>query len=77
LNKAQYDYDSAVINASQAAKSALLKVTGGLSQVQALQTAVQSSELALKANKTGYEVGVRINIDVLNAQQQLSSAERD
>lgn len=77
LNKAQYDYDSAVINASQAAKSAFLKVTGGLSQVQALQTAVQSSELALKANKTGYEVGVRINIDVLNAQQQLSSAERD
>lgn len=77
LNKARYNYDSAIINASQGAKSALLKVTGGLAQVSALQTAVQSSELALKANKTGYEVGVRINIDVLNAQQQLSSAERD
>ena len=34
-------------------------------------------QLALEANKTGYEVGVRINIDVLNAQQQLYSTRRD
>jgi outer membrane protein len=38
---------------------------------------VKSSELALKSNKTGYEVGVRINIDVLNAQQQLNATQRD
>jgi outer membrane protein len=31
----------------------------------------------LASNKLGYEVGVRINIDVLNAQQQLFAAQRD
>mgnify|MGYP004706911169 CR=1 FL=1 len=29
------------------------------------------------ANRVGYEVGVRINIDVLNAEQQLYVARRD
>ena len=36
-----------------------------------------SSETALASNKLGYEVGVRINIDVLNSQQQLFSTKRD
>jgi outer membrane protein len=52
-------------------------VVGGLAQVSALQAAERSSQLALDSNKLGYEVGVRINIDVLNAQQQLFSAQRD
>jgi outer membrane protein len=36
-----------------------------------------SSQSALDSNRLGYEVGVRINIDVLNAQQQLYSTRRD
>jgi outer membrane protein len=36
-----------------------------------------SSQSSLDSNKLGYEVGVRINIDVLNAQQQLYSTRRD
>ena len=36
-----------------------------------------SSQSSLDSNKLGYEVGVRINIDVLNAQQQLFSTRRD
>jgi outer membrane protein len=36
-----------------------------------------SSRSALDSNKLGYEVGVRINIDVLNAEQQLSTTRRD
>ena len=43
----------------------------GLSQVAALRAAESSSQSALDANKLGYQVGVRINIDVLNAQSQL------
>ena len=31
----------------------------------------------LASNKLGYEVGVRVNIDVLNAQQQLYSTRRE
>jgi outer membrane protein len=39
--------------------------------------AEQSSQSALDANKLGYQVGVRINIDVLNAQSQLFQTKRD
>jgi F0F1-type ATP synthase gamma subunit len=46
-------------------------------QVRALEAAETSSKLALEANRLGYDVGVRINIDVLNAQQQLYSTRRD
>ena len=49
----------------------------GLSQVEALEAAESSSKIALESNKLGYEVGVRINIDVLNAQRQLFSTQRD
>jgi outer membrane protein len=42
-----------------------------LGQVKALEAAEASTQSALDANKLGYQVGVRINIDVLNAQSQL------
>lgn len=63
--------------AAELAQGAYLEVLSGLAQVKALETAVQSSELALRANETGYRVGVRVNIDVLNAQQQVAQARRD
>lgn len=77
LDKSGFDLDSARLQSAKAAKAAFLGVQTGLAQINALTTAVKSSELALKANKTGYEVGVRINIDVLNAQQQLASAQQN
>ncbi len=42
-----------------------------------LEAAEASSQSALDANRLGYEVGVRINIDVLNAQSQLFQTRRD
>lgn len=75
--KARTDLDTTRRNAAQGARTAYLGVQNGLSQVRALEAAEASSKLALEANKTGYEVGVRINIDVLNAQQQLYSTRRD
>lgn len=77
LVKSRADKDLSSQNAEIQARSAFLSVQTGLSQIQALQTAVESSKLALKANQTGYEIGVRINIDVLDAQQQVSSAQRE
>ncbi|MDH4396674.1 MAG: TolC family outer membrane protein [Limnobacter sp.] len=77
LNKSGFDLDNARLQSARAAKAAFLGAQTGLAQINALSTAVKSSELALKANKTGYEVGVRINIDVLNAQQQLASAQQN
>ncbi len=60
----------------QAAQRYFKGVVAGLSQVAALQAAERSSEAALQANRTGYEIGVRINIDVLNAEQQLYVTQR-
>jgi outer membrane protein len=52
-------------------------VVSGIAQVQALEQAQASSESVLQASKLGQEVGVRTNLDVLNAQQQLFSTRRD
>jgi outer membrane protein len=76
-NQARADLDTNRRNATQAARTAYLGVQSGLSQVKALEAAEVSSNSALESNKLGYEVGVRINIDVLNAQQQLYSTRRD
>jgi outer membrane protein len=61
----------------QGARQAFLGVRSGLAQVSALQAAEKSSQLALESNLLGYQVGVRINIDVLNAQQQVFNTQRD
>jgi outer membrane protein len=56
---------------AQATRAAFYGVQSGLGQVKALEAAEVSSQSALDANKLGYQVGVRINIDVLNSQSQL------
>jgi len=69
--KARADLDNARRQATLGARQAYLGVNAGLAQVKALEAGVASSKLAVESNKLGYEVGVRINIDVLNAQSQL------
>ncbi len=69
--KSVADLDVARRGAALAARQAYLGVTSGLSQVRAYEAALVSSQSALDSNKLGYDVGVRINIDVLNAQTQL------
>lgn len=75
--KARSDRESARRNASQGARQAFLGVNSGLAQIKALEAAEVSTKSALESNKLGYQVGVRINIDVLNAQQQVYSTQRD
>jgi outer membrane protein len=75
--KARQDVENARRTAALTARQSYLTVINGISQVGALEQARVSSQSALDSNKLGYEVGVRINIDVLNAQQQLYSTERD
>jgi outer membrane protein len=75
--KAQQDLESARRAAALTARQSFLGVTNGMAQVKALEAALLSSRSALDSNKLGYEVGVRINIDVLNAQQQVFSTLRD
>ncbi|MBK9161502.1 MAG: TolC family outer membrane protein [Nitrosomonadales bacterium] len=58
-------------------RQAYLGVVSGIAQVKALQQALVSSESVLEASRLGQEVGVRTNLDVLNAQQQLYATRRD
>lgn len=63
--------------AALAAETAYLEAAGYLAEAQALKAAEISGRVALEANQMGYEVGLRINSDVLNAQQQLFTTRRD
>ncbi|QGZ39928.1 outer membrane protein [Pseudoduganella flava] len=75
--KSRNDLEANKRTAAQNARQAFLSVNSGLAQVKALEAAEVSSKSALESNKLGYQVGVRINIDVLNAQRQLYSTQRD
>lgn len=76
-DKARAQLDDARRTVEQSTRTAFLGVQSGHAQVTALEAALLSSKSALEANQMGYEVGVRINIDVLNAQSQLYQTERD
>ena len=76
-DKARTDLDAAKRGIDLATRSAFLGVLSGQGQVKALEAAEASSQSALDANRLGYQVGVRINIDVLNAQSQLFQTKRD
>ena len=76
-DKAAADLETTRRNVAQATRAAFFGVQSGQGQVQALEAAEASSQSALDANKLGYQVGVRINIDVLNAQSQLYQTKRD
>ena len=75
--RAQSDLEGARRTVAQNTRTAFFGVQSGQSQVKALEAAELSSQSALEANQLGYQVGVRINIDVLNAQSQLFQTRRD
>jgi outer membrane protein len=69
--KSRADLEAAKRTVAQATRTAFFGVQSGLGQVKALEAAEASSQSALDATKLGYQVGVRINIDVLNSQSLL------
>ncbi len=75
--RASYELENARRSVALQTRQAYLGVVSGIAQVKALQQALTSSESLLEASKLGQEVGVRTNLDVLNAQQQLFSTRRD
>lgn len=77
FERSKQDLEAARRAAALAARQTYLAVLNGIAQVGALEQALVSSQSALESNKLGYEVGVRINIDVLNAQQQVFATRRD
>lgn len=76
-HKSQAELEAARRQAAADARQAYAGIENGLAQIEALQSAVESSQSAVKGNQVGFAVGIRMNIDVLNAEQQLYAAQRD
>ncbi|MDP2368052.1 TolC family outer membrane protein [Rhodoferax sp.] len=76
-DKASSDLDATQRAVAQGTRTAYFGVLSGQGQVKALEAAEASSQSALDATKLGYQVGVRINIDVLNSQSLLFQTKRD
>ncbi len=75
--KAEQDYEATRRDVAQKTREAFLGVVSGLAEIKALEQALASNKLSLDASKLGQEVGVRTQVDVLNAQERLFSARRD
>ncbi len=76
-DKARQDLEAARRGVAQGTRVAFFGLQSGRAQVNALEAAESSSKLALEATQLGYRVGVRVNLDVLNAQTQLFQTQRD
>ena len=77
LARTQAELDEARRQARLDARQALLGVESGSALTTALRQAVSSAETQVKATRRGFEVGVRTRVDVLNAEQQLYTTQRD
>jgi outer membrane protein len=75
--KSRDDLEAARRGVVQGTRASYYGVQSLMAQVKALEAAESSSQLALEATQLGYKVGVRVNLDVLNAQTQLFNARRD
>ncbi len=77
VDKNRNDLEAARRTAGLNVRQAYLGVTSGVAGVAAQQQALKSAETQLASTKLGLEVGVRTNLDVLNAQQQVTQVQRD
>lgn len=75
--KARQDLETARRIVAQSTRQSFLGLNSGIAQTEALRTAVVSTQSQVDSTKLGQEVGVRTEVDVLNAQQLLFSAQRD
>ena len=75
--KARNDLAGAQRSVELGTRTGFLAVSSGRALVNALEAAEASSKLALEATQLGYKVGLRVTLDVLNAQTQLFTTQRD
>lgn len=71
------DYELIYRNTSQTARSLTQVVAAKAQQVLAQKQALISAESALNATESGYEVGTRSSVDLLDAQSAFFRAQRD
>jgi outer membrane protein len=75
--KARQAVESVRRTAAQAAHQAYTGVDLNVAQILALEPAERSAKSQLESTQLGYQVGARINLDVLNAQTLLITTQRD
>jgi outer membrane protein len=75
--KSAQDLENTKRTVAQTVRQSFLGVKNGVAQVKALEAALVSNQSSLDSTILGKEVGVRTNVDILNAQQQLFQARRD
>jgi len=75
--RSRNDLEAARRTVTQTTRQAYYTLQSSTAQVKALEAAEASSQLALEATQLGYRVGIRVNVDVLNAQSQLYQTRRD
>ena len=76
-NRALEELDLARVKARSQATLAYLDINSSISQAEALSEAITAGESALSAKQEGYEAGLTTNIDVLDAQRNLSQSRTD
>ncbi|HYE34169.1 TolC family outer membrane protein [Methylocaldum sp.] len=84
VRQARHEYEAAQENLDgvrrsikRQVKDAYRGILSSISQVEALQAAVVSSQSAVEASEAGLEVGTRTMVDVLTEQRNLFRAKRD
>ncbi|WP_229519051.1 TolC family outer membrane protein [Massilia rhizosphaerae] len=75
--KAQSDVDVRTSKVLVELRKAHSLVVSSVHKIEALEKAVASGKLLMKATEQSIKGGVRINLDLLNAQQQLYTSQRD
>ena len=75
--RAKADQDARTDRVLQELRKAHSSAVSGVARVAALEKAVTSAQLLIKATEQSIKGGVRINLDLLSAQQQLTSVQRD
>lgn len=77
LESSQYEFESQRRVTIQQVRSLFTQVVNDVQTVEAQRQAITSNRSALEATRSGYEVGTRNVVDVLNAQQNLYNALSD
>lgn len=76
-DKAQSDIDAARRTAQALVRQTFSASVSAMALARGLETASRSQEVALRANRRGYEVGMKVNADVLESQSKLFELRRD
>ena len=77
LNAARREYESSRRQVHAETRGAFLAISSRLRRIEALAEAVEASAGALLAKEAGFSAGLNTNLEVLDAQRDLFSAERN